>query len=93
MLQFLNTARNSNRVSDPILKAIVRYRNNPSRLTMGQVCNKSQKLSFLFSQIGKKDILQEMQELDIEKVAQKLELLKKTQTYLENFYYVVLMIQ
>ena len=93
MLQFLNTARNSNRVSDPILKAIVRYRNNPSRLTMEQICNKSQKLSFLFSQIGKKDILQEMQELDIEKVAQKLELLKKTQTYLVNFYYVVLMIQ
>ena len=93
MLQFLNTTRNSNRVSDPILKAIVRYRNNPSRLTMGQVCNKSQKLSFLFSQIGKKDILQEVQELDIEKVAQKLELLKKTQTYLGNFYYVVLMIQ
>lgn len=93
MLQFLNTTRNSNRVSDPTLKAIVRYRNNPSRLTMEQICNKSQKLSFLFSQIGKKDILQEMQELDIEKVAQKLELLKKTQTYLVNFYYVVLMIQ
>lgn len=90
MLQFLNTTRNSNRVSDPILKAIVRYRNNPSRLTMEQICNKSQKLSFLFSQIGKKDILQEMQELDIEKVAQKLELLKKTQTYLVNL---VIMIQ
>ena len=43
-----------NNISDPILKVIVRYRNHPSILTIGEVCKKLHKFSFLFSQVGKK---------------------------------------
>ena len=44
----------ANSINDPILKVIVRYRNHPSILIMGEVCKKSHKFSFSFSQVGKK---------------------------------------
>lgn len=46
----------ANNMSDPILKSIVRY----SKLTIGEVYNKSQKFFFSFSQVGKKDMLEEL---------------------------------
>ena len=87
----------ANNISDPILKVIVRYRNRPSILTLEEVCEKSHKFSFSFSQVGKKDILEEIQRLDIKKRLRNQifppELLKKTQTYSVNTYYLVLMMQ
>ena len=50
----------ANNISDPILKVIVRYRNHPSILTIEEVCKKSHKFSFSFSQVGKKDLLEEI---------------------------------
>ena len=44
----------ANSINDPILKVIVRYRNHPSILIIGEVCKKSHKFSFSFSQVGKK---------------------------------------
>ena len=44
----------ANNISDPILKAIVRYRNHTSILTIEEVCKNSQTFSFSFSQLGKK---------------------------------------
>ena len=61
----------ANNISDPILKVIVRYRNHPSILTIEEVCKKSHKFSFSFSEVGKKDILEEIQRLDIKKAAQE----------------------
>ena len=61
----------ANNISDPILKVIVRYRNHPSILTIEEVCKKSRKFSFSFSQVGKKDILEEILRLDIKKAAQE----------------------
>ena len=87
----------ANNISDPILKVIVRYRNHPSILTLEEVCEKSHKFSFSFSQVGKKDILEEIQRLDIKRRLRNQifppELLKKTQTYSVNTYYLVLMMQ
>ena len=40
----------ANNISDPILKLIVRYRNHRIILTIGEVYNNLQKLSFSFSQ-------------------------------------------
>ena len=57
----------TNSISDPILKVILRYRNHPSILTIQEVCKKPHKLTFSFSQVGKKDILEEIQRLDIKK--------------------------
>ena len=48
----------ANNMSDPILKVIVRYRNHPSILTIGEVFKKPHKLSFSFLQVGKKYILE-----------------------------------
>ena len=87
----------SNKIGDPILKAIVRYRNFSSILTIEEVCKKSHKLSFSFSQVGKKVILEEIQRLDVKKWLRNQiflpELLKKTQTYSVSTYYLVLMMQ
>ena len=46
----------ANNISDPILKVIIRYRNHPNILNIEEVCKKSHKFSFSFSQVGKKDI-------------------------------------
>ena len=78
---------NTNSISDPILKVIVRYKNYPSILTKGEVCKKSHKFSFSFSPVAKKDILEKIQRLDIKKRLRNqifpLELSKKTQTFIE----------
>ena len=49
-------------VSDPILKVILKYRNNASILTIGEVCkNKSKKQPlFSFSQAPRDEILKEI---------------------------------
>ena len=60
-----------NNISDPILKVILSYKNNPSILTIEEVCKKLHKFSFSFSQVGKKDMLEEIQRLDIKKAAQE----------------------
>ena len=84
-------------ISDPILKLILRYRNHPSILTIGEACNKSQKFSFSFSQVEKKDILDKIQRLDIKKRLKNQtfppELLKNSDTSLVTFCYQVLMMQ
>ena len=83
-----------NNISDPILKIIVRYKNHPRILTIVKVCKKSQKVSFSFSQVGKKNILEELQRLCINKAADDPpELLKKSQRYLVSAYYLALMMQ
>ena len=72
----------ANNISDSILKVIVRYRNYPSILTIEEVCKKSHKSSFSFSQVRKKYILAEIQRLNIKKRLRNQlfppELLKKT---------------
>ena len=60
----------ANNKSDPILKVIVRYRNYPSILTIGER-KTSDEFSFPFSQVGKKDILEEIQRLDIKKAGKE----------------------
>ena len=86
-----------NNISDPILKVILRYKNNPSILTIEEVCKKSHKFSFSFSQVGKKDMLEEIQRLDIKKRLRNQifpsELLKKTQTYSVSTYYLLIIMQ
>ena len=45
----------NNNISDSVLKCVVRYRNHPSILAIGEVCNKHPRLSF--SKINKEEIL------------------------------------
>ena len=55
----------SNNVSDLNLKLILRSKNHPNILT--KVRNKSQKYSFSFLQVGKKDVLEQIQRLGIKR--------------------------
>ena len=55
----------SNNVSDLNLKLILRSKNHPNILT--KVHNKSQKCSFSFLQVGKKDVLEQIQRLGIKR--------------------------
>ena len=59
-------------VSDPILKVILKYRNHPSILTIGEVYkNKSNKQPlFSFSQANRDEILKEILTLDTTKACQ-----------------------
>ena len=59
-------------VSDPILKVILKYRNHPSILTIGEVCkNKSNKQPlFSFSQATRDEILKEILSSDTPKTCQ-----------------------
>ena len=74
--QYANYDPIANNISDPILKAIVRYRNHPSILTIREVCKKSHKLSFSCSQVVKKYI-EEIQRLDRKKAAQESDILSR----------------
>ena len=59
-------------VSDPILQVILKYRNHPTILTIGEVCkNKSNKQPlFSFSEVTRDEILKEILSLDTTKACQ-----------------------
>ena len=44
-----------NNISDPVLKCVVKYRNHPSILALGEVCNKHLRLAFSFSKINREE--------------------------------------
>ena len=54
-------------INDPLLNLIKRHRSHPSIITIVEVCKKLQKFSFSCSQVEKKDILEELEILDIKK--------------------------
>ena len=57
----------SDSINDPLLNLIKRHRSYPSIITIVEVCKKLQKFSFSCSQVEKKDILEELEILDIKK--------------------------
>ena len=57
-------------MNDLVIKCSVKYRNHPSILKMGEVCNRKQCSLFSFSHVDKKEILKEILSLDSTKVSQ-----------------------
>ena len=55
-------------IQEPVLKAIVKYRNHTSILTIGEVCKKNPKFSFRC--VDKDEILKEILNLDASKACQ-----------------------
>ena len=55
-------------IQEPVLKAIVKYRNHPSILTIGEVCKKNPQFSFRC--VDKDEILKEILNLDASKACQ-----------------------
>ena len=61
--------------SDPVLKAIIKYRSHPSIKAIKEQCNTN--LFFSFSQIGHDEIMKELNNLDTNKAIQNTDIPKK----------------
>ena len=57
----------ANNISDPVLKSVIKYRDHPNMLTIGEVCNKHQRLAFSFSKINRAEILKGILKLETSK--------------------------
>ena len=58
--EYANCDPISDNINDPVVKSIVKYRNHPSILKIGEVCNKKQCSLFSFSHVDKEQILKEI---------------------------------
>ena len=70
----------SENINDPLLKAIVRYRNYPSIVAIKKFCGS--KSHFSFKNVQKEEILKELNKLNINKAAQNTDI--KTKIIKEN---------
>ena len=68
-------------INDPLLKAIVRYRNHPSIVAIKKFCNS--KSHFSFKNAQKEEILKELNNLNINKATQNTDI--PTKIVKENF--------
>ena len=59
-------------INDPLLKAIVRYRNHPSIVAIKKFCNS--KSHFSFKNVQKEEILKELNNLNINKATQNTDI-------------------
>ena len=59
-------------INDPLLKAIVRYRNHPSIVAIKKFCNSKSHISF--KNVQKEEILQELNNLNINKATQNTDI-------------------
>ena len=57
-------------ISDPVSKSIVKYRNHPSILKIGEVCHGSHATTFSFSAVQRTQILKEVKKLNSSKASQ-----------------------
>ena len=85
-------------IQEPVLKAIVKYRNHPSILNIEEVCKENPQFSF--GCVDKNEILKEILNLDAPKAYQDsdipsriIELLRKMLTFSQIFFIPVLIIQ
>ena len=68
--EYANCDPISDNINDPVIKSNVQYRNHPSILKIGEVCNRKQCSLFSFSHVDKEEILKEILSLDSTKVSQ-----------------------
>ena len=65
------------KIPDPVLKSIVRYRNHPSILKIGEVCHGNNAINFPFSTVQRKQILKEITPLNSSKAGQSTDISTK----------------
>ena len=73
---YSNCEHLANNISDPILKCVVKYRNHPSILAIGEVCDKHPRRPFSFSKINREEILGEILKLETSKASQDTDISK-----------------
>ena len=64
----------ANNIRDPVLKCIVKYRNHPSILAIGDVYNKNRRPPFSFSKIKRDEILSDILKLETSKACQETDI-------------------
>ena len=64
-------------ISDPILKCVVKYRNHPSILAIGEVCKKHPTLQFSISKVNRGEILGKILKSETSKACQDTDILTK----------------
>ena len=64
----------ANNIRDPVLKCVVKYRNHPIILAIGQVYHKNRRLPFSFSKIKRDEILSDILKLETSKACQKTDI-------------------
>ena len=67
---YADSNSNLENVADPIIKLILKYRDHPSILTIGEVCKEKSDSPFLFTGIEKEEILKKILYLDASKTWQ-----------------------
>ena len=60
----------ANNIRDPVLKYIVKYRNHPSILAIGELYNENRELPFSFSKIHRDEVLSNILKLETSKACQ-----------------------
>ena len=65
-------------MADPIIKLILKYRDHPSILAIGEVCKQKSDSPFLFTGIDKEEILKKILNLDTSKAWQDTDVSTKT---------------
>ena len=58
--EYANCDSVSDNINDPVIKSTVKYRNHPSILKIGEVCNRKQCSLFSISHLDKEEILKEI---------------------------------
>ena len=61
-------------ISDPVLKSILKCRNHPSILKIGEVCHSSNAINFSFTTVKRKQILTEITQLNSSKAGQSTDI-------------------
>ena len=64
----------ANNIRHPVLKYIVKYRNHPSILAIGEVYNKNRRLPFSFPKIKRDEILSDILKLETSKACQETDI-------------------
>ena len=67
---YVDSNSNLENAADPIIKLILKYRDHPSILAIGEVCKAKSDSPFLFTGIGKEEILKEILILDTSEACQ-----------------------
>ena len=74
---YVDSNSNLENVEDPIIKLILKYRDYPSILAIGELSKEKSDNPFLFTRIDKEEILKEILNLDTSKACQDTDIPKK----------------
>ena len=74
---YVDSNSNLENVADPIINLILKYRDHPSILAIGEVCKEKSDSPFLFTGIDKEETLKEIPNLDTSKACQDTDVTTK----------------